>query len=392
MNDRERHRKASAVFAEAIEQPEAEREAFVAEACGRDVKLAREVRSLLKYHIPNSQVPTEPGLPPEPMDMTGQTVGRYRIVSLLGRGGMASVWKAEDPVLRRWVAIKFPSLPPRNSELARRRFLREAQAASSLSHSGIATVFDFGEADGEPYIAMQFIEGRTIRERLKQQPFAPAEAVRVALHAARALHHAHERGVLHRDMSAGNVMVTNDGSVVILDFGVALRSADISRLSRTGELVGTIGYMAPEIVRGDDASVQSDVFSLGVVLYQMLTGYVPFPSEKPSEVVRAATHMDPEPPSRLVRGLTKDVDRAIETALARDLTQRYHDAQRLADDLEAILRDGELSRYPREASRLPRPRGSGRGIRRIISWLIPGERTARVTATVGTGSSDTPST
>ncbi len=374
MPDRQRHRKASEVFLGAIELPQAEREAFVTTACAGDADLEREVRSLLNHDVPESQAPTEPGLgPAEPKDMTGRTVGRFRIACELGHGGMGDVWKAEDPLLGRSVAIKF--LPPAQakSEIARRRFLREAQAASSLSHPGIATVFDFGEVDGEPYIAMQLIEGRTVRERLKQQPCAPAEAVRVALETARVLQHAHLHGVIHRDVSASNLMVTNDGSVVILDFGVARRSVDTTRISRTGELVGTIGYMAPEVIRGDNATEQSDVFSLGVVLYEMLTGYAPFRAEKPRDVINATLELDAEPPSRLVRGVTKEMDRLIEMALARDLARRYRNAQKLADDLESVLRSGTLSRYPRAGRRPPRPRSLDRrmtGVRRMVLWLL----------------------
>jgi serine/threonine protein kinase len=369
MPNRKRHQKASEILLGAVDLPRAERDAFITAACGRDAALEKEVRSLLAHDVPDSELTTEPGPLPEPRDMTGSTVGRYRIVSELGRGGMGIVWKAEDPVLGRLVAIKF--LPPSQArqETARRRFLREARAASSLSHPGIATVYDVGEVDGEPYIAMQFVEGRTVRERLKQQPYAPSEAVRVALQAARVLDYAHARGVIHRDVSASNIMVTNDGSVVMLDFGVALRSADSSRLSRSGELVGTIGYMAPEIIMGEDATAQSDVFSLGVVLYQMVTGYVPFRSDKPSDFIRATRELDPEPPSRLVRGVTKELDRVIETALARDLTHRYASAHRFADDLEAIIRDGSLPRYPRGAARPPRPRNPRRKLARVIDLV-----------------------
>ena len=373
MHDRELHRKASEVFLGAISLPEANRDAFVATACGGDADLEKEVRSLLNHHVPDSEVVTEAGPPEEPKDMTGETVGRYRIVSSLGRGGMGVVWKAEDRVLGRGVAIKF--LPPAQarSEVSRRRFLREARAASSLAHQGIATVYDVGEHEGAPYIAMQLVEGRTVRQRLKQQPYAPAEAVRVALQTARVLEYAHANGVVHRDVSPSNIMVTHEGAIVVLDFGVALRSTDTSRISRSGELVGTIGYMAPEVIVGEDATAQSDVYSLGVVLYQMLTGYLPFQSDKPSEVIKGTREFNPEPASKLVRGVPKALDRVMATALARDLAQRYASAQKFADDLEAVLRDGSLSRYPREASRSPRPRKSGgmsaRIRDRVLRWF-----------------------
>jgi serine/threonine-protein kinase len=370
MSDPERHRKASNVFNAALELPEAERDTFLATACAGDSDLEREVRSLLQHDVPDSQIGTEPGPQSEPRDMAGRTVGRFRIVSVLGRGGMGIVWKAEDPVLRRFAAIKF--LPPHQakSRVARQRFLREAQAASRLSHPGIATIYDVGEVDSEPYIAMQIFEGRTIRERLKHQAFAPAEAVRITLQAARALQHAHTHGIIHRDVSASNVMLTQDGAVVVLDFGVALRSEDTTRISRTGELVGTIGYIAPEVIRGEDATAQSDIFNLGVVLYEMLTGHRPFLGDSRRDVMNATLELDPEPASRLVPGVTKELDHVVETALARDLTRRYGTAQQFADELESVARTGKLSRYGREASRRPRPQRPGIKGARISRWRL----------------------
>lgn len=373
MLERKRHRKASEVFKEAIDRPESERDAYVTAACAGDDNLEREVRSLLRYDVPDSQAPTEPAPdgPIEPRDMTGQTVGRYRIVSVLGRGGMGIVWKAEDPVLGRFVAIKFLPQAQAKYDVARRRFLRESRAASILSHPGIATVFDVGEVDEEPYIAMQFVEGQTVRDRLKQQPFSPAEAVRIAMRAAEALQHAHSKGVIHRDVTSSNVMVQNDGTVVVLDFGVARRSADDTRLSRTGEIVGTIGYIAPEIIRGDDATEQSDVFSLGVVFYEMLTGHMPFTGWNAAYVVKATLEADPEPPSRFVHGVPTDADRILATALARDLGLRYQKIHRMVDDLGAVLKDEELSRYPRAATRPPRDRSAAsRNRRRNLIYLL----------------------
>ncbi len=371
MYQRELHRRASEVFAGAVLVPESERGHFVSTACGGDGALEKEVRSLLDHHVPESQAGTEPSAPEEPKDLTGTTVGRYRVLSLLGRGGMGVVWKAEDRVLGRTVAIKF--LPPEQakSELSRRRFLREARAAANLTHPGLAAVYDVGEHDGEPYIAMQVVEGRTVGQRLKQQPYAPAEAVRVALLAAHVIDYAHAQGVIHRDVKPGNIMVTNEGAIVLLDFGVALRSMDTSRISRTGELVGTIGYMAPEVITGEDASAQSDIYSLAVVLYQMVTGYTPFTSNRND--VKPGTHeLRPEPVSRLVRGVPKDLDRLMIKALARDPALRHANVKEFADDLEALLRDGSLSRYPRAASRAPRPqraRSASVRIRDILQRL-----------------------
>ncbi len=360
MQEKELHRRASEVFANAIELPDAEREAYLGTACGGNPELEKEVRSLLDYYVPDSQAVTENSPPEEPKDMTDATVGRYHIIARLGRGGMGVVWRAEDTVLGRAVAMKF--LPPAQarSETSRQRFLREARAASSLVHPGIATVFDVGEHEGDPYIAMQLVQGRTVRECLKQQPYSPAEAVRLVLQAARVLEYSHANGVIHRDVSASNLMVTNDGTVVVLDFGVALRTIDSTRLSRTGELVGTLGYMAPEILQGVDASVQSDVFSLGVVLYQMLTGYMPFHSKKkPVRVVKQADAI-PEAVSRILPGIPRELDDVIFKAIARDRTLRYASAHHFAADLEAIVNAGTLSGEAVRPKRPPRPHPSRR--------------------------------
>ena len=381
MQGKDLHRRASEVFANAIDLPDAEREAFVGSACAGDADLEKEVRSLLDYHVPDSQAITENFPPEEPKDMTGVTVGRYRVVSRLGRGGMGVVWQAEDETLGRSVAMKF--LPPSQarSETSRRRFLREARAASSLSHPGIAMVFDVGEHEGDPYIAMQLVAGRTVRECLKQQPYSPAEAVRLVLQAARVLEYSHAHGVIHRDVSASNLMVTNEGAIVVLDFGVALRSVDTTRLSRTGELVGTLGYMAPEIIQGEDASAQSDVFSLGVVLYQMLTGYMPFKPKKPAKVIKPASEIALEPVGRILSGIPRELDSAIEKALARDRALRYATAQQFANDLEEVLNAGALSHEAPTGTRPPRPHGSKRPSDRIRDMVSRVRRTPRRPAT-----------
>ena len=378
MHEKELHRRASEVFANAIDLPDVEREAYLGSACRGDADLEKEVRSLLDYHVPDSQAVTENFPSEEPKDMTGVTVGRYRIVARLGRGGMGVVWQAEDETLGRAVAMKF--LPPAQarSEVSRQRFLREARAASSLSHPGIATVFDVGEHEGDPYLAMQLVAGRTVRECLKQQAYSPAEAVRLVLQAARVLEYSHAHGVIHRDVSASNLMVTNEGSIVVLDFGVALRSIDTTRLSRTGELVGTLGYMAPEIVEGEDASAQSDVFSLGVVLYQMLTGYMPFQAKKPARVMKQSEAVL-EPVGRLLAGIPRELDAVIARALAKDRAVRYATAQEFANDLDAIAAAGALSNHPVRAARPPRPYAAKRPSDRIREMMSRVRRTPRPT-------------
>jgi len=356
MNDRERHQRATEIFVEAVDFPDAQRDAHIKEACAGDPVLEAEVLSLFRYDLPEPQDPAEvpvlAAAPPE--DMAGRTVGRFRIVSAVGQGGMGRVWKAEDPLLRRVVAIKFLPEAQRRSEVARVRFLREARAMADVSHPGIAAVFDAGEADGELYIAMQFVDGQTVRERVRNGPLAPRDAVSTCLHAARALAHAHAMGLVHRDVTSSNIMIRDNGDIIVVDFGLARRSIDSTRLSRTGQLVGTVGYIAPEVIQGDDATPGSDVFSLGGVLYEMLCGHLPFEDPKPLNVLQATLDCEAETLSHFVDHIPRELDHIVGKALARDARARYASAAQLADDLEALLETGELSQEPGHVSRPPR--------------------------------------
>lgn len=340
------HRRLTEVFSAAVDRPEDERDDFLARACGGDSELENEVRDLLRHDRPvdDLQLVTAPFIP-EP-DRAGQQVGRFRVVEAAGRGGMGTVWKALDPALGRTVAIKFLSASQAESDVARRRFLREARAASALSHACIATVFDVGELNDVPYIAMQFVEGSTVRDHINEAGFSPFDAVHVAACVADALAHAHGRGVLHRDVKSSNIMLQPDGSPIVLDFGVARRTADTSRISRTGELIGTIGYMAPEVMKGDDATAQSDIYSLGVVLYEMLAGRRPFDDTRAQRFIHAVLTLDPELPGRFTTGVPRELDRIVACALKRAPGERFPDARALANELGGLLAGGKLGNAP----------------------------------------------
>jgi len=203
-----------------------------------------------------------------------------------------------------------------------------------------------GEVDGVPYIAMQFVEGSTVRNRINETGFSPFDAVHVAACVADALAHAHERGVLHRDVKSSNIMLQADGSPVVLDFGVARRTADTSRISRTGELIGTIGYIAPEVMKGDDATVHSDIYSLGVVLYEMLAGRRPFDDKRAQRFIHAVLTLDPEAPGRFTAGVPRELDRIVACALKRPPHERYPSARAFADELGGLLAAGRLGNTP----------------------------------------------
>ncbi len=368
MDERERHLRIAEIFAGAVDLEGEARDAFLERECEGDEDLERDVRSVLLFDRAESlvpiRVPTSAGTPEE-TDLTGRTVGRCTIVGKLGKGGMGTVWKAEDPLLGRTVAIKFLSANQRDSDLARRRFLREARAASALTHPGVATVYEVGELDEVPYIVMQLVEGKTIRQQVKEGRLPPVRAVRIAARVAEILDDAHAHGVVHRDITSNNIMVQPDGTPKVVDFGVARRTADTSRLSKTGVTVGTVGFIAPEVIEGKDATPQSDIFGLGVVLYEIVTGRMPFEDKRMDRVLHATLTLDPESPRRLVPDVPRELDRIVMKALSRRVTTRYQTAREMADDLQNLLESGAL-----RASSMPRHRWLAVAVVAVIALLI----------------------
>src|SRR5215831_14172780 len=215
--------------------------------------------------------------------MIGQVVGRYRIVEQLGAGGMGVVYRAHDPELERDVALKFLAPSAQADDTTRQRLLREARSISALSHPHICQVFEIGREEGRDFIVMEWIPGKPLKEMIPAQGLPPATATRYGYEIASALTHAHERGVIHRDLKSANVMITPEGRVKVLDFGLArqlgaIASVESGELTLTseGKIVGTPAYIAPEVLRGAKAGPGSDIWALGVVLFEMLTGRLPF--------------------------------------------------------------------------------------------------------------------
>ena len=305
--------------------------------------------------------------------MIGKSVGRYRISAKLGEGGMGIVWKADDTLLGRPIALKLLSPDLASSDEARRRFLREARAVSALNHPGICGVYDAGEVDGQVYIALAWIDGRTVSAVAERSPLAIADVLRIGIRVADALGFAHAHGIIHRDITGRNIMVARDGRVVVLDFGLAL-AVGFSRLTSSGSRVGTLAYMAPEVARGESADARSDLYGLGVVLYEALTGSVPFESPQPGAVLYSVINEIPDPPSRRRRDTPASLEQIVMRLLAKQPADRYRDAEALLGDLKPLA-IAPLSPPPRP-NWADEPAEPGTPTRRRYLAILPFENPA----------------
>ncbi|HET9212755.1 MAG TPA: protein kinase [Thermoanaerobaculia bacterium] len=268
--------------------------------------------------------------------MIGSTISRYRVLERLGGGGAGVVYKAEDVKLERLVALKFLSTYRSASEADTRRFLREARASSQVDHPNICTVYEVDETeDGRLFIAMAFCEGETLKRKIERGPLPLPEAVRIAAQIASGLAAAHAKGIVHRDVKPANVIVSPDGRVKIVDFGIA-KLADQSRLTRDGTAVGTAGYMAPEQIRGEEIDPRTDIWALGVVLYEMATGRTPFPGDNDHERIRGILTREPEPMASLRSAVPPELARIVARALAKRAGDRYPSMEAMREDLLAL--------------------------------------------------------
>jgi len=256
-------------------------------------------------------------------------IPHYRIVEEIGRGAMGVVYRAEDSRLGRNVALKLLPAHATDEPELRERFVREAQAAAAVQHPNIATVFEFDEQRG--FLAMELIDGPSLRDRIRQRTLQLSEVIRIASEVGEGLRSAHERGVVHRDINSSNILLTSTGQVKITDFGLAML-AGRTRLTRAGEVVGTPAYMSPEQARGEMADARSDIWSLGVVMYEMITGQLPFGGETAASVMFAILNREPEPVTSVRSGVPPDLERVVAKAMTKDPAERYqHIADMLAD-------------------------------------------------------------
>src|ERR687884_1194116 len=275
--------------------------------------------------------------------------GRYRIVRKLGAGGMADVYLAEDQELGRRVAIKILNDRHAADDSFIERFRREAKNAAGLSHPNIVSIYDRGEAEGTYYIAMEYLDGRSLKELIVGRGPAPVSvAIDYARQILSALRFAHRNGIVHRDIKPHNVLVDAEGRVKVTDFGIA--RAGTSQMTEAGSIVGTAQYLSPEQARGTAVDQRSDIYSVGIVLYELLTGQVPFSGDTPVEIAMKHLSMLPEPPSAKRPEIPRDLDLIVMRALAKDPDDRYQSAEEMDADLERFLRGSAVSPVTEEAA------------------------------------------
>ncbi len=287
----------------------------------------------LRQAVPDDVSLTKTLERPTQIIKTGSLVaGKYTVVDEVGAGGMGIVYKAEDLKLKRSVALKF--LPPHLSDFAelKERFLIEARAAAALSHPNICVIHEVGESEERPYIAMEYVEGETLRDRIKRSSLKPEEALDIAIQVASGLGEAHRKGIVHRDIKSANIMVTAKGQAKVMDFGLA-KLQEGSSLTKSQTTLGTVAYMSPEQARGDELDQRTDLWSLGVVLYEMLTGDLPFKGDRDLSIIHSIIHEDPRPIKTCKPPVPLELQRVVARALKKDPAARYISAEDALKDL-----------------------------------------------------------
>ncbi len=379
----DRFPRVAALFHEARQRHGGEQAAFLDEACGGDRELRAEVDALLGADAGADGFLADAGIgvasllldDAAPVMTTGAMVGPYRIERSLGRGGMGVVYLAEDTRLARLVSLKVLHPQDTSDDTRRERLRLEARAAAALAHPNVAAVHALEEIDGQLFIVSDYVPGRTAREHLDSGgPLGVADAIDVARQAARGLEAAHRQGIIHRDLKPENILIGENGVVRILDFGIARMIAsepERERLTATGVMVGTPGYMAPEQLDGAPGDARSDVFALGTVLYELVSGMNPFQGKTSSSTAARILTLDPAPLSTLNPLFPPALDAIVARCLKKSPAERYASAAEVAAELDSLARamaDGRLPAAPgQDASRTER---SARALWRIHQVVL----------------------
>ena len=351
--DSERWKQIETLCRDALEREGDQRAAFLNEACAGDEALRQEVESLLEHQqeaegfieTPALEVVAKGLAEDQVMSLIGRQIGSYKVLSLLGRGGMGEVYLAEDSSLERKVALKFLPEYLQTDDVAHKRFIREAKSAAAIDHPFICNIFEVAQTDaGQDFIVMEYVEGQTLNDRLAGGQLPIKEALQIGSEVAEALEQAHSKGVIHRDLKPSNIMLTASGHAKVLDFGLAKRIArdkeDLtSVLTREGTTLGTLAYMAPEQLRGSAVDTRADVFSLGVVLYEMLTGIHPFRTGTQAETVNAILSEHPSTLSRYVEGVPDLLQHTIKKMLAKQPGERYQTVHEIRTNLTKVMEE-----------------------------------------------------